>query len=202
MNVKLNRESILVVLMSLMILVGAFYYGNLYLVEPLKEEASILTDTVRGQEILLSNYPPEESLKEKYEEAYAEKEVFLPLGDKANKEFVRLEQLANQVNVSIRSISRVSSDQAIEDVPDHFVKTAYTVQVTSESPTNFRNLIDRLMDEDRVWNITTFTYDKSGEATYNGTFTYELPYFNNEPLPEESLDEMSSDEETGEESES
>lgn len=202
MNVKLNRESILVVLMSLMILIGAFYYGNLYLVEPLKEEASILTDTVRGQEILLSNYPPEESLKEEYEEAYAEKEVFLPLGDKANKEFVRLEQLANQVNVSIRSISRVSSDQAIEDVPDHFVKTAYTVQVTSESPTNFRNLIDRLMDEDRVWNITTFTYDKLGEATYNGTFTYELPYFNNEPLPEETLDEMSSDEETGEESES
>ncbi len=202
MNVKLNRESILVVLMSLMILIGAFYYGNLYLVEPLKEEASVLTDTVRGQEILLNNYPPEESLKKEYEEAYAEKEVFLPLGDKANKEFVRLEQLANQVNVSIRSISRVSSDQAIEAVADHFVKTAYTVQVTSESPTNFRNLIDRLMDEDRVWNITTFTYDKSGEATYNGTFTYELPYFNNEPLPEETLDEMSSDEETGEELES
>lgn len=199
MNVKLNRESILVLLMSLMILVGAFYYGNLYLVEPLKEEASILTDTVRGQEILLNNYPPEESVKEEYEEAYAAKETFLPSGDQATKEFVRLEQLANQANVSIRSISRVSSDQAIEDVPDHFVRTAYTVQMTSESPINFRNLIDRLMDEDRVWNITTFTYDKSGEATYSGTFTYELPYFNKKPIPEETLDEMNDGEEISEE---
>ena len=199
MNVKLKRESILVLLMSLMILVGAFYYGNLYLVEPLKEEASILTDTVRGQEILLNNYPPEESVKEEYEEAYAAKETFLPSGDQATKEFVRLEQLANQANVSIRSISRVSSDQAIEDVPDHFVRTAYTVQMTSESPINFRNLIDRLMDEDRVWNIMSFTYDKSGDATYNGTFTYELPYYNNEPIPEETLDEMNDGEEISEE---
>lgn len=184
MNVKLNRESILVILMSLAILAGAFYYGNLYLVAPLKEEASILTDTVRGQEILLNNYPPEESIREEYEDAYAEKQIFLPLGDQANKEFVRLEQLANQANVTIQSVSRVASDQVIEDVPEHFVKTAYTVQMMSDSSNNFRNLINRLMDEERVWNIPAFTYDKAGEATYSGTFTYELPYFNNKPEPE------------------
>lgn len=201
MNVKLNRESILVILMSLMILIGVFYYGNRYFIEPLKEEASILSDTVRGQEILLNNYPPEESLKEEYEEAYAAKETFLPLGDQANKEFVRLEQLANQANVVIRSVSRLSSDQSIVNVPDHFVKVAYTIQMTSDSSSNFRNLIDQLMDEERVWNIPAFTYDKSGEATYNATFTYELPYFNNEPMPEETSDEMNSDEDTGEEAE-
>ena len=70
MNVKLNRESILVILMSLMILVGAFYYGNIYLIDSVKEDAEILTDTVRGQKILMDNYPPEESLKTEYEEAF------------------------------------------------------------------------------------------------------------------------------------
>lgn len=198
MNVKLNREAILVIFMSLMILVGAFYYGNLYLVTPLKEEAGILTDTVQGQEILLNNYPPEESIKEEYEEAYAAKEIFLPLGDEATKEFVRLEQLANQSNVSIQSAARISTDQEIADVPDHFVKTSYAVQMTSASSTNFRNLIDRLMDEERVWNIVSFTYDKAGDATYTGTFTYELPYYNNEPMPEETLDEMNDGEEVDE----
>ena len=57
MNVKLNRESILVILMSLMILVGAFYYGNIYLIDSVKVDAEILTDTVHGQKILMDNYP-------------------------------------------------------------------------------------------------------------------------------------------------
>lgn len=199
MITKWNRESLLVTVMAVMILVGIFVYGTQYLIDPVKSEAVLLNGTVEQQQNLLSTYPPSEELKTELEETYLETESYLPLGDQATKEFVRLEQLANQANVSIRSISRVSSDQAIEDVPDHFVKTAYTVQVTSELPTNFRNLIDRLMDEDRVWNIMSFTYDKSGDATYNGTFTYELPYFNKKPLPEETLDEMNDGEEISEE---
>lgn len=196
MNVKLNRESILVILMSLMILVGAFYYGNIYLIDSVKEDAEILTDTVRGQKILMDNYPPEESLKTEYEEALLEKESFLPLGNQATQEFVRLEELANQTNVSISSVSRNSVDQAISDVPNHFVKTVYTVQVSSDSATNLRNLVERLMSEERVWNIPTFTYSRSGEGSYSGSFTYELPYYTTEPEPEETVEEVSEDEES------
>ena len=85
MNVTLNRESILVILMSLVILVGAFYYGNIYLIDSVKEDAEILTDTVRGQKILMDNYPPEESLKTEYEEALLAKESFLPPGNQATQ---------------------------------------------------------------------------------------------------------------------
>lgn len=198
MSIKWSRESILVALMSLMILVGAFYYGNLYFIEPIQQEEQTLSDTVRGQEILLENFPPSEELKSDYEEAYLATNDFLPLGDQANKELVLLERLANQVNVTISSVTRTSSDQSIEDVPDHFVKSTYSVQASSDSPVNFRNLIHRLMEEERVWNIVNFTYSQSGESNYSGTFSYELPYYNAEPIPEETTDEIEEAETTDE----
>ena len=72
--------------------------------------------------------------------------------------------------------------------------------MASDTPTNFRTLIDRLMNEERVWNITSFTYDKTGEANYTGTFNFELYYYSNNPsTPEEIPDETTSDEETGDE---
>ena len=93
-------------------------------------------------------------------------------------------------------MSRNSVDQAISDVPTHFVKTVYTVQVSSDSATNLRNLVERLMSEERVWNIPTFTYSRSGEGSYSGSFTYELPYYTTEPEPEETVEEVSEDEES------
>lgn len=199
MSIKWSRESILVALMSLMVLVGAFYYGNLYLIEPIKQENQILSDTVRGQEILLNNYPPSEDLKEEYEEAYLATNDFLPLGAQANKELVLLERLANQAGVNISGVSRTANDQSMEDVPVHFVKSTYSVQASSESPANFRNLIDRLMEEERVWNIVNFSYTQSGEGNVTGTFSYELPYYSAEPNPEEIPEEVEETEnETGE----
>lgn len=94
------------------------------------------------------------------------------------------------------SDNAASVDQAILDVPAHFVKTVYTVQVSSDSATNLRNLVERLMSEERVWNIPTFTYSRSGEGSYSGSFTYELPYYTTEPEPEETVEEVSEDEES------
>ena len=52
------------------------------------------------------------------------------------------------------------------------------------------------MNEERVWNIPMFTYSRSGEGSYSGSFTYELPYYTTEPEPEETVEEVSEDEES------
>lgn len=192
MITKWNRESFLVIIMGFMILIAIFYYGGRYFIEPVKQEAEMLTETVRTQETLLEAYPPTEELKASYEGNYLETESYLPLGAQANQELITLEEAANQSDVSLLSVSRISDLQSIENVSSNFVKNSYDIQMTSESPENFRQLIDCLMNEERVWNITTFTYDKAGDETYTGTMTFELPYYSETMA---STEEVETDEE-------
>ena len=191
MTAKLNREAILVIVMSVMILFGAFYYGNLYLVQPISEEADSLTATVDTRKSLVDQYPPSEELLAEYEEAYLATESYLPLGDLANQALITIEERANQSDVTISSVSRSGARQSIEGVPSNFVKNTYAVAMTAESPNDFRSLINRLMEEERVWNIPSFTYNRSGEDSYTGTLTYEIFYLLNSDEPsEEIIDEI------------
>ncbi len=128
-----------------------------------------------------------EELFEEVESNYAVMEAYLPDGVKANEALVTLERLANQENVEITSVSRVSANLAIEEVPVNFLKNTYTAQIASESPDALRNLVNRLMEEERVWNITSFSYDKSGKATYSGVFTYELDFYSDYPVSKEEV---------------
>lgn len=191
MITKWNRESFLVTLMGFMILIAIFYYGGRYFIDPLKEEADILTETVRTQQSLIESYPPTEELKTSYEENYLETESYLPLGAQANQELINLEDAADDTDVDVMSVSRIADRQPIEQATNNFVKNTYDLQMASESPENFRRLIDRLMKQERVWNITTFTYDKIDEETYTGTLTFELPYYSETAaIAEEPSDEM------------
>ena len=80
------------------------------------------------------------------------------------------------------SVSRIADHQAIDNAPENFVKNTDDVQMASESPADFRSMIDRLMNEERVWNITAFSYDKAGEENYVGTLNVELPYYSDNPV--------------------
>lgn len=177
MIIKWNREALLVTLTVVMILIGLFYYGNLYLIDPVQEEADVVTTTVASQEAMLAAYPPSEDLLNEYEGAYAETATYLPIGVEANEALVRIEELAGSASVSLTSVTRTTDRQLVEGVPEEFKKNIYTAQMTSNSPENFRRLIDSLMSEDRVWNMTSFSYNKSGEENYTGTFNFELYYF-------------------------
>lgn len=116
MTIKWNRETILVIIMSIMILIGGFYYGNIYLVDPLEEEADIITQTVNAQKDLIANYPPSEELYNEYEVKDAETEADLPKDVEINKGIVRFEQLAGQSNVEIQSFTRSGDRQSIEEL--------------------------------------------------------------------------------------
>ncbi len=181
MITKWNRESVLITMMAVMILFGVFFYGYQYLIEPVREEARVLTETVDGQENLLAAYPPSEELLTEYETAYEGTESYLPLGAQANQALITLEEAAAQAEAAIVSVSRTADHQAIEQAQDHFVKNTYQVQITGETPAAFRALMDQLMSEERVWNITGFTYDRAGDNNYTGTFDFELAYYSDNP---------------------
>lgn len=179
-----------------MILIGLFFYGNQYLVEPVREEAKVLVETVEGQEALLATYPPNEDLLEEYEANYLETESYLPIGDQANMAIVTLEQAAKQANVEVISVSRVADHQVIENAPDNFMKNTYEVQMAGQSPADFREWLDRLMNEKRVWNITAFSYEKAGEENYVGTLNVELAYYSDNPVDSDESVEPEEAEET------
>ncbi|GEK90610.1 hypothetical protein [Alkalibacterium kapii] len=177
MTVKWNRESFLITLTLVAILFGLFYYGNQYFVTPVKEEADTLSVLVSNQKSVLSAYPPEETLYDEYESEYATTEIYLPVNDDSEKAMVTLEELADKAKVDILTIARLTDQETVEGVPDNFVKNSYHAEVTSKSSENLRNLIERLMKEERTWNITSFSYEKNSEADYSGNFTFELFYY-------------------------
>lgn len=159
-----------------MVLVGVFYYGRHYIVQPIEEEAQTLTNTVQAQQSLIDTYSPEKSLLVDYENTFSKIETYLPKGVQVADALVKLEQLAETSNVSIINISRLEEQQSLEEISEEFVKDIYAVQMTSDSPTNFFHLISHLMNEKRVWNITLLSYEKSGKNLYTGTINFELYY--------------------------
>lgn len=176
MKIKWNRESALVILMAVMVLLAFHYFGHKNFVDPIKAEAENQNGTVRAQQQLIDTYPPSEELLAKYMADSKSTEDFLPNGDQFDAALVRLEELAKAEKVQLRSVTRNGYQTAVAGVPEQFVMNTYSVQMQSESPSNFRSLIDVLMQEERVWNVTTLTY--SGTAgSYEGNFSVEIYYF-------------------------
>lgn len=177
MKIKLNREAILVIIMGVMILFGAFYYGNLYFVQPLRDEAGLLSDTVEQQETLMDMYPPSEELLADYEAEYEQVESFLPIGVKDVEALVALEDLGSTLDIAVSSVTRNIDQQPIEGVSESFLKNQYTAQLTGESSEDFRSFVNLLMNEERIWNIPTLSYTKVNEENYTGQVTFELFYY-------------------------
>ncbi len=175
MTIKLSRESILVTISALMALIGLFFYGNQFLIKPLGDRADEINTTFETQQSLIEEYPPSEELLAEYESKYAEAEVFIPVNVQANQALIKLETLANKAKVSVLSLSRVTEQEVLED-SEKFAKDTYTTQLIANSPEDLRQLIDLLMEQERVWNIASFSYSKSGDENYVGSLNFELYY--------------------------
>lgn len=177
MMFKWNRETFLVSFTLVTILFALFYFGNQYFIDPVRDKANATSLLVSEQETVLANYPPSDELLREYENEYSGTSSYLPLSDEANVAMVTLKTRAAESNVDVQTISRVNDLQEVETVPAPFVKATYQAEVTSDSSDSIRQLIDLLMNEERVWNITAFGYNKLAEADYSGTFTFELFYY-------------------------
>src|SRR5690554_1106449 len=114
MILKWNRETFLVTFTLITILFGIFYFGNQYLIEPVREEADVLSLLVDEQETVLASYPPSDELRNEYEKDYLETESYLPLGDDTSEALVTLEQLSARESVGVTSVSRMSDREAVE----------------------------------------------------------------------------------------
>lgn len=113
---------------------------------------------------------------EEYEEEYSDIQTFLPFGVKANESHVQLEKMSESAKVELVSLSRVNDKELIEDVSEDFLKDTYTATLSADNPIKLRSLIDSIMNQDRVWNISSFSYSQSGEENYSADLTYNLYY--------------------------
>ncbi|MDD2427315.1 MAG: hypothetical protein PHR78_04235 [Eubacteriales bacterium] len=177
MTIKWTRQSALLTLMAAMLLLAFYYFGNQYYVEPIANEVNTVQAEVKSQQMLMEQYPPSEELLAEYIANSESTKSFLPNGDQINLALIRLEELAAAADVNLHSVSRITYEQPVEDVPQQFMKNSYSVQVSAASPANFRSLISALIQEERVWNVTSLSYSKSGEGSYTGNFNVTIYYF-------------------------
>lgn len=175
MIIKLSRESILVTISALMALIGLFYYGNELLINPLEERADAINTSFEHQQALIEEYPPSEELLSEYESKYTEAQAFIPLNVQANQALINLETLASKAKVSVLSLSRVVEQEPLGE-SENFAKDTYSAQLTANTPTDLRKLIDLLMEQERVWNVSSFSYSKSGDENYTASLNLELYY--------------------------
>lgn len=176
MKISWNRESFLVSLVVIMILFALGYYGYSYLVEPMKLSAESSSLIVEEQSRLLATYPPEDAALEENQAAYEETTVFLPDSEAISEALVRIEQSAQAHTISITNAVRIHDQQAFEAVSGEYVQSTYQVELESESIDSIRRYIDSLMNEDRLWSVSTLSIQKQGESSYIAHFMLDMMY--------------------------
>ena len=91
MKLKWNRMSLLLAIVMGLVILGAFIFGQVYFLNPIKEQADLVAQQVQEQTSLKAEYPPEETLLADYRQKYEETWGFLPEGEKVNQELIVLE---------------------------------------------------------------------------------------------------------------
>jgi len=177
MKLKWNRMSLLLAIVMGLVILGAFIFGQVYFINPIKERADLVAQQVKEQTSLKAEYPPEETLLVDYRQKYEETWRFLPEDEKVNQELVVLDRLAAEENVIVQQIARVDEPQPIEGLDESYRKSTYEVEMTSNNAGNMQRLVERLEGLERMWNIHSFGFEKLGEESFSGTFTFELFYY-------------------------
>lgn len=176
MTIKWDRQSLLVLLSLLAILLGAFYYGYGILVEPVQTTAESSGFIVAEQDRVLAAYPPTDDRLAEAEERYNESTAFLPGGEAIHESIEIMESLAYSNDVNLSELSRTGDRQSIEGVSEPYVRSTYQASIQSSSSQDMRSYLEELMEEDRMWDLTSFTFERDGNDSYSGNFTLDLYY--------------------------
>jgi hypothetical protein len=177
MKLKWNRMSLLLAIVMGLVILGAFIFGQVYFLDPIKEQADLVAQQVNEETRLKAEYPAEETLLADYRQKYEETWGFLPEGEKVNQQLIILEQTAAEENVIVQKIARVGEPEPIEGLDESYRKSTYEVEMTSTTADNMQRLVERLEGLERIWNIYSFGFEKLDEESFSGTFTFELFYY-------------------------
>lgn len=177
MKLKWNRVSLLLAIVMGLVILGAFIFGQVYFLNPIKEQADRVEQQVKEQTSLKAEYPPEETLLADYRQTYEETWGFLPEGEKVNEELIVLDRIAAEENVILQQIARLEEPQMIDGLDENYRKSTYEVEMTSNAAGSMQRLVERLEELERIWNIYSFGFEKLDEESFSGAFTFELFYY-------------------------
>lgn len=176
MIIKWTRESLLVLLTLLMILVAVFYYGDRLLVDPVRVEAELSSQTVSEQSQLLDQYPPSEETASDVSSLYEETVLFIPEDETINEALLIINAAADSSDVTLNQISRLADDQGIDELDARYAKSTYQIEFESAEASNMRDMLINLNEQNRLWNSRTLTYQQDGSEGISGSFILDLYY--------------------------
>lgn len=176
MILKWTRESVLILLTVVMILVALFYYGNRLFIEPTRVTADTSSQLVNAQDVLLNTYPPSDNLRQDLEEAYDDTTDFIPNGERINEAIVLIEEIAIANDVTLTQLSRLDNNQPVEGLNESFMTSTYQIELASSSSENIRNMLTELNSQDRMWNSQAFSYLRENEDVTTGSLLIDLYY--------------------------
>lgn len=177
MKLKWNNLSILLGVGLGLVIVGVFIFGQIYFLNPIKEQANNLSQQVEEQKKLKTNYPPDMASQNVYKKEYEKTWEFLPEGERANQELVVLEELAAKEKVAVQQVVRLEEPQSVEGLDERYKKNSYEVSLTSANAESIQKLMEELENLERTWNIHTVSFEKNDAGSFSGTFTFELFYY-------------------------
>ncbi|GAB2491425.1 hypothetical protein GCM10008929_14510 [Alkalibacterium psychrotolerans] len=173
---KWTRESLLILLTLLMILIGLFYYGNRFLIEPVRVTADVSSQTVNQQGQLLNQYPPSEELRNELESEYSETARFIPEGETINEIILLIESAADSNNVTVQQMTLLADNQSVENLDDRYVRSTYQIEIETDEAVNIRQMLEEMNSQDRLWNTRVLNYQQENNDTITGSFILDLYY--------------------------
>lgn len=176
MIIKWTRESLLVMLTLIMILIALFYYGNSYYIEPVRANSENSAAIVSEQESLLNAFPPSEQNLNELEEAYADSSRFIPEGETINEAIVLIQSAAESNDVTLRQISRLNEEQPLEGLNDRYVHSVYQIEFESSEASNIRGMLATMNQQDRLLNSHQLSYQRESEDLLSGSVLIDVYY--------------------------
>lgn len=176
MIIKWTRESLLVLLTLLIILVALFYYGNLIFLEPVRVTADLSSQTINEQDSLLNQYPPSDDLYTDITNELTETNRFIPEGEAINEVLLLVNDAAERNEVTLNQISRLAEDQGVEELDARYAKSTYQIELESAEASHIRRMLEDLNGQDRLWNSRILNYQQDGSERISGNFILELYY--------------------------
>ncbi|EXJ22419.1 hypothetical protein ADIAL_2005 [Alkalibacterium sp. AK22] len=191
MTVKWTRESVLVLVTVLLVLLAVFYYGNHLLLTPFRAAADTSASILNDQNNLLERFPPSEvvlnDLIAKKEESHA----YIPDGENMRQALLALHEQAQQNNINLNQIARVRDSEVLEGQSGRYRSTGYLLEWSSASAADFTAFLEDLDADDRLWSSEELSYQQDVDGDTIGFLLIDF-FHSGDTEPAESTVEVES----------
>ncbi|MFL2070952.1 hypothetical protein ACEN32_01440 [Marinilactibacillus psychrotolerans] len=168
MRFNWNKESSILLILSLFILIGGSYYGHQLLVQPARETANSSSRILSNQDTLLKQVDSlnlsQQSLLNQLDTLNAS----LPVSNNSSKWLANIKKLADNNNLVIylfNAVESTSDNEEVENVETH----SYQLEVEYENVNELDKFVKEIYELTQKTDITSISYETGQNLSFKAT---------------------------------